>query len=66
VKPDLVGVHEIAQLLGVSRQRVDQIVHSDDTFPQPVAEIAAGRIWNRSEIERWLAERGRITRENRT
>jgi predicted DNA-binding transcriptional regulator AlpA len=49
---DLVGVHEIAELLGVSRQRVHQLAATPD-FPTPVAELAAGDIWKREDIETW-------------
>jgi hypothetical protein len=35
---------EITNVLGLSRQRVDQIVRTDPTFPEPVAVITAGRI----------------------
>jgi prophage regulatory protein len=53
----LVGVHEIAELLDVSRQRVDRIAATDDSFPPPVAVLAAGRIWHRADIEQWAADR---------
>lgn len=51
----LLGVAEIAEILGVSRQRVDQLVGSYRDFPAPEAELAAGRIWSRSAIETWVA-----------
>ena len=44
-KLDLVGLTEIAEMLDLSRQRGDQIVRSDATFPKPVAVIKAGRIY---------------------
>jgi prophage regulatory protein len=55
--PELLGVAEIADLLGVSRQRVNQLVKSDPSFPKPLAELTAGRIWAKSDIERWLDAR---------
>ena len=58
-KLDLVGLTEIAAMLDLSRQRVDQIVRADATFPEPVAVITAGRIWKRSDIERWARQAGR-------
>ena len=61
---ELVGVDEIARLVGVSRQRVNAIARSDSAFPEPLAELAAGRIWDRAEIEKWVAVRAR--REQRT
>ncbi len=50
------GAAEIGKRLGVSRQRVSQIAAQDPTFPKPVAELAAGRIWHTEDIERWIAE----------
>ncbi|HSH58537.1 MAG TPA: hypothetical protein VK988_02635 [Acidimicrobiales bacterium] len=56
----LVGVAEIARLLGVSRQRVDEIAKKDPGFPQPEAVITAGRIWKREDVEAWARRTGRI------
>jgi predicted DNA-binding transcriptional regulator AlpA len=56
---DLVGVAEIAEMLGVSRQRVHQIIREDEAFPHAVAELSAGKIWQRSDVERWLKRSGR-------
>jgi predicted DNA-binding transcriptional regulator AlpA len=49
----LVGVGEIAKMLGVSRQRVDQIAASAE-FPEPEVELMAGRVWIRSAVEAWV------------
>jgi predicted DNA-binding transcriptional regulator AlpA len=57
---DLVGVTEISDMLGVTRQRVDQLVRTDPTFPEPDAEITAGRIWLRDAVEAWAKASGRI------
>ncbi|HEX7134428.1 MAG TPA: hypothetical protein VF228_17780 [Iamia sp.] len=57
---DLMGTTEIAELLGVSRQRADQLSRTDG-FPDPVAEIAAGRIWLRKDVETWADQVGRST-----
>lgn len=56
---ELVGAAEIAELLGVTRQRVNQIVAEDPTFPEPVAELTAGRIWHRSDVVAWAVASGR-------
>ncbi len=56
--PRLVGVREIAKLLGLSRQRADQLVRTKG-FPDPVAELASGRIWERAAIVRWAHDTGR-------
>lgn len=55
----LVGVAEIADMLGVSRQRVNAIVQTHDDFPEPAAVLSAGRIWERSAIESWALQEGR-------
>lgn len=48
----LVGTHEIAQRLGVSRQRVDELSRGPD-FPQPAVSLATGRVWESSAIDEW-------------
>jgi predicted DNA-binding transcriptional regulator AlpA len=53
----LMGTAEIADRLGVSRQRVHQIETSDPTFPAPVAELSAGKVWESTDVERWIAEK---------
>jgi prophage regulatory protein len=49
----LMGVTEIASLIGVSRQRADQIVRTKG-FPDPVAELAAGRVWETQIVRAWI------------
>ena len=49
----LVGLSEIATMLGVSRQRASQLVRDYDDFPAPVAELASGRIWETETVEAW-------------
>ncbi len=56
----LVGATEIAEMLGVTRQWVNQLAREDPTFPQPEAELSGGRIWEREAIEKWAAETGRV------
>jgi len=51
----LVGTAEIAQMLGVTRQRVDRIASTHSDFPAPEAELSAGRIWSREAVESWMA-----------
>lgn len=50
------GTAEIAAALGVSRVRVHQIVTTDETFPAPLGEIKAGKVWRAVDVERWIAE----------
>lgn len=56
--PDLVGAAEIMTLLGVSRQRVDQLTRRPD-FPEPIADLSAGRIWSRDAVVKWAQVTGR-------
>lgn len=50
----LVGVSEIARMLGVSRQRAVQVVGDYADFPAPVSTLASGRIWEREAVEAWI------------
>lgn len=59
VKFDLMGAAEIAELLGISRQRTD-VLTKQKGFPDPVAELSAGRIWLKDDVVRWAVETGRI------
>jgi prophage regulatory protein len=60
VAEELMGVHEIAEMLGVSRQRVDEISRTHDAFPAPVATLRSGRVWARDAVELWAREAGRL------
>jgi hypothetical protein len=51
---ELLGVSEIAELLGVSRQRVSELRRRPG-FPAPLAELAAGPVWKRTQLERFVA-----------
>lgn len=46
------GVTEVAQELGLSRQRVSQLRESPG-FPLPIGEISAGPIWDLDVVSRW-------------
>ena len=55
----LVGLTEIAAMLEVSRQRVDQLARRED-FPAPEVELASGRVWEREAVEKWAKATGRL------
>jgi predicted DNA-binding transcriptional regulator AlpA len=57
---DLVGVTEVREMLGISRQRVHQLIRDDATFPKPAAELASGKIWFRKDVEVWARRTGRL------
>lgn len=50
----LMGAREIAERLGVSDQRVQQLVHRR-SFPEPYAVLKMGSIWAASDVEAWIA-----------
>lgn len=60
--PALVGITEIASLLGVSRQRASAL-QANPSFPVPVASLASGPIWRRRDLTRfeetWSRQPGR-------
>jgi predicted DNA-binding transcriptional regulator AlpA len=53
------GAAEIAELLGISRQRTQQIVNKAG-FPTPVAELAMGKIWDATAVREWAKKDGRL------
>jgi hypothetical protein len=61
-KLNLVGVAEVADLLGISRQRVNVLLRTARDFPVPVAELKACRIWRREDVVRWALQTGRLRR----
>jgi hypothetical protein len=51
--PDVVGITEVARILGVSRQRASAL-QRNRAFPAPVALLASGPIWRRADLGRFL------------
>ena len=50
----LMGAHEVrVRLGGVSRQRAYQITSRKD-FPEPVADLAQGKVWAAEDVEAWM------------
>lgn len=45
-------------MLGVGRQRVQQLISRDD-FPEPEVTLAMGKVWKRADIEAWARDHGR-------
>ncbi len=60
---ELVGTSEIAALASASRSAVSNWVSRDPSFPKPLADLACGQIWDKKEIEVWLAKK-HLIREN--
>ena len=57
---NLMGLTEVAAFLKVSRQRAHELSKKEG-FPEPVAKLSAGLIWEAADIERWARETGRLT-----
>jgi hypothetical protein len=53
------GRVEIARLLGVPTDQVDEIARGDPSFPKPTGVLGAEPIWRRKDVERWLRKVGR-------
>ncbi|RNL65397.1 DNA-binding protein [Nocardioides marmoriginsengisoli] len=51
----LAGTAEVAAILDVSPQQVHRLAQRED-FPEPVAELHAGRIWLKTDVENWARE----------
>lgn len=56
---DLVGINEIAALAGVSSQAVTNWRSRSSDFPTPLAELASGPVFRKSQIRAWLKRNNR-------
>jgi predicted DNA-binding transcriptional regulator AlpA len=54
VPPNVVGLAELAQLLGVDKNTVLRYAKRRD-FPEP-ARLASGPVWSRREVDAWAAK----------
>lgn len=52
--PQLLGLTEVGQLLGVSRQRVTQLRARAD-FPEPLTMLASGPVWAAPALTHFMA-----------
>jgi predicted DNA-binding transcriptional regulator AlpA len=64
--PQLLAATDVAELLGISRQRVHQLHSEHPRFPAPYIRLGSGPIWTRPVIEEfarvWTRKPGRPTR----
>ena len=51
-RPRVVGLAEIAELLGVVKRTAQRYADRPD-FPEPLERLAAGPVWLRDDVERW-------------
>jgi chromosome partitioning protein len=54
---DLVGINEIAEMAKVSRQAVANWRSRMADFPKPLADLASGPVFRRSQVRAWLRRR---------
>ncbi|MEV4758942.1 DNA-binding protein [Micromonospora sp. NPDC049559] len=51
----LYGPQELQDRLGVSRQRVQQLIQRPD-FPEPYDRLAMGSVWRIEDVEAWISK----------
>lgn len=59
----LVGSAEIGRMLGVNRQRVQQLIKRPD-FPAPEVTLEMGKVWQRSAVVTWARSHGRTVADD--
>ena len=57
IDDELVGIKEIATMAKVSRQAVVNWRARSPEFPKPIAELASGPVFRRSQVRIWLRRR---------
>ncbi len=55
----LVGAAEIGVMLGISRQRVQQLADKPG-FPAPTVVLSMGKVWHADDVRRWAETTGRV------
>ena len=64
--PPLIGASEVADMLGVKRQRVHQLSKNKPDFPIPLVHVAMGPLWDQRAIDafdrHWTRQPGRPAR----
>ena len=58
VGPDFVGLSDVAEIIGVTRQNMRKLMLAHvTTFPMPIHEGSAA-VWHLAPVLKWLKERG--------
>jgi chromosome partitioning protein len=57
---DLVGIAEIADMVGVTGQAVNNWRVRYETFPKAVVELRATPVFREQDIVKWLISTGRL------
>jgi predicted DNA-binding transcriptional regulator AlpA len=61
-RDDIVGTPDVAARLGISRQRVAQLVDQQGRFPHPIATVRGTHVWRWGDIADWVAAGARDLR----
>jgi predicted DNA-binding transcriptional regulator AlpA len=61
--PELVGVSEAVEIMGWDKRRVFTYIDRD-SFPEPVALLASGRVWRKVDVEAYAREWKRKRRKS--
>lgn len=59
MEQQIVGINEIAEMAGVSRQAVVNWRARSTDFPQPLKELASGPIFRQAQVRAWLIRNNR-------
>ncbi len=51
---NLLGIAEIADLAGVTKQAVSNWRVRYDNFPRPIQNLQSGSVWEREKVEAWV------------
>ncbi len=54
-RSDILGTSEVAEVLGVSKQRIASL-RKDADFPEPFLRLASTPLWAREDVESFLAK----------
>jgi predicted DNA-binding transcriptional regulator AlpA len=54
--PELLSAPEIAEMLGVTRQRVHQLAAENARFPEPILRLGSGPVWIAEAIQHFTRE----------
>lgn len=54
-RSELVGISEVAEMLGLPRQRIYEIARDRTDAPQPIQRLKAGPIWRKSDWSTFAA-----------
>lgn len=55
-RSDLLGLAEVAELLGTTRRNAIRWTQSEG-FPEPIARLRATPVWERGDVEQWAKAR---------